>query len=221
MQADYKCRQSYGAVTKKDIPLDEPKKIMDFLEVALKKLIHKCEKDDSEDDLTQKLVLISIAMDSIWGFVQQHKSKKNIFKEDIGVAPKSDDTNIFFVIEAKRLNTNLKKYREKEYVVGRYSNDKYEDSGGIERYKKEKHGKEFVFAGMIGYVQTDEFDIWENRVNTWIESEITSPSSSELIWCTKDKLISQKKSPIISRYSSIHDCLSRKEIYLEHVWVKL
>lgn len=221
MQADHKYCQSYGVVSKEDIPLDEPKKIMNFLEVGLEKLIIKSEKDDDEDDLTQKLVQISLALDSVWVFIQQRKSKKNKFKEDIGVSPKHDETNIFFVLEAKRLDTRLRSEREKEYVVGRFYKSKYVDSGGIERFKKEKHGKEFIYSGMIGYVQTDEFDIWENKINTWIEDEIVSATSSELVWGEKDKLINRNKNSFVSRYYSTHNCISHKKIYLEHLWVKL
>jgi len=70
-----------------------------------------------------------------------------------------------FVVESKRLPVpnNIKK-REKEYVLGNANN------GGIERFKKEIHGKHFYNCGMIGFVEKFTSSYWLNMINTWIRN---------------------------------------------------
>jgi hypothetical protein len=195
--------------SKEDVPLDEANNIINFLEQILYKLISEIEENDDEEDLTQKLVQLSNATDSVWVFVQENKNKKVKSKEDIGISPKSRPTKVFFVLEAKRLPSSSKK----EYIIG--------NTGGIERFKKDKHGKNFQRAGMIGYVQTYDFDTWKNKINSWIDEEIISPSPSALTWITNDKLVEQSQNFKIAQYTSIHNCLSKKNINLTHLWVKL
>ena len=77
----------------------------------------------------------------------------------------------FFKIEVKRL-TNLGVARQKEYVIGRMGKEKYKESGGIERFKKGIHGSKLKFAGMIGYIQKEDFDYWFAEVNSWISDLI-------------------------------------------------
>lgn len=38
-----------------------------------------------------------------------------------------------------------------------------ENSGGIERFKNGRHGKDVVNAGIIGYIQTDSPAYWIQR----------------------------------------------------------
>jgi hypothetical protein len=73
---------------------------------------------------------------------------------------------------------------------------------------------------MIGYVQTDDFDVWFEKINSWIDEEIVSPTSSELIWKKKDKLSLDKKDKIFHTYLSEHRCKT-KEIDMYHIWLDL
>ena len=209
MYADRRINNSLGNVSKNEIPLVEPFEIMNFLEKMLKFAISEIEIDDDEDLITQKILQISIASNSSLVFVAQNKTKGVQSKEDIGVSPKSNPTKVFFVIEAKRLPSSSKK----EYLIG--------VTGGIERFKREKHAKNFDYAGMIGYVQKKTFDDWENEINAWINEEIKSPSSCNLRWSEDDKLIKESSSQETARYSSKHLCISKKEIKLFHLWINL
>lgn len=207
MQADRKMNNCIGVVTKNDIPLVEPYAIMKFLEKVLLDVVSEIEIDDEEDHITQKIVQLSIVMDSSWVFIQQNKNKGSRASEDIGVSPKSNPTKVFFVIEAKRLPSSSKK----EYIIG--------NTGGIERFKREKHAKNFFYAGMIGYVQNNDIESWEKRINAWIDEEITTSSSSDLIWSNIDKLNCTKSIRKLSKYSSKHLCISGKNIELIHLLI--
>ncbi|WP_457748602.1 hypothetical protein, partial [Sulfurimonas sp.] len=96
----------------------------------------------------------------------EYTSKGNAPQDDIAVRAKDGviigginyySNEPFIVFEAKRLNNTLGKSRKKEYVVGRVykdsqGNNKYLNSGGMERFKKEIHGKRLKYVGMIGYM---------------------------------------------------------------------
>ena len=112
------------------------------------------------------------------------------------------------------------KKRKKEYVVGRYDDAKYIESGGIERFKKEIHGSGLVYVGMIGYMQTDDFDSWLEKVNNYISDEVSSPSSTELIWEEMDKLIVNNENKLFNTYLSQHKCKT-KDISMYHIWIDL
>jgi len=215
-------RKISAGFTKEDIPLNESDNIMYFFENIINKFISEVEDDDNEESLTQKLVQLSNAEDSMWVFVQENKNKKIRSKEDIGISPKSKPTKVFFVLEAKRLNSN-KSYnkRRKEYVVGRYDKEKYIDSGGIERFKKDKHGANLKLSGMIGYLETENFESWKDKINGWIDDEISTPTSKELSWDFDDKLVEQNKMIQTARFISTHNRLSETKINLTHLWIKL
>jgi len=74
---------------------------------------------------------------------------------------------------------------------------------------------------MIGYIQTDDFDIWQDKINSWIDEEIKSSLSSDITWLTNDKLVEQSKDSKIAQYTSVHNRLSKTDIHLTHLWVKL
>lgn len=221
MLVDKKRDTCIGKVSKDDLPIDEVEKVLSFLEDVLIKLtisrIH-------EDSITQRLVQLALSNQCPllkWIFIKDNEDNESGMREDIAISPQADPHNIFFLIEAKRLDVSLKKDREKEYVIGRKSGKKYIDAGGIERFKKEKHAKNFNNAALIGYILTDDFLIWENKINTWIEDEIRKASSLELYWEVGDKLINIKSSDKISKYKSYHSCLSGKQIILTHLWVMI
>ncbi len=70
-----------------------------------------------------------------------------------------------FTIEAKRLpapkKTKKDHSRKKEYVCG--------NGGGIERYKKGKHGKGLTQSAIIGYIQDKDCNYWFKFINKWIQ----------------------------------------------------
>lgn len=80
-----------------------------------------------------------------------------------------------FSVEAKRLPTPRGQDRTKEYVLGA--------GGGIERFKREDHGKGLPNCGMLAFIEKQDFAHWYSTVNYWI----TDASISEL-WSTEECL---------------------------------
>ena len=190
-------------------------RVIELIEDNITLFIEKYTGVHAEKDLNQNfsLCMNTKAKDELFTFSNEYKDiiLATPHKVDFGVVI-DGETEAFFVLEAKRLNTSLPKAREKEYIVGKL--------GGIERFKKEKHGKSLTHVGMIAYVQTDNSGIWLDKINDWIDEEITSPTSSELTWVNKDKLVIDKEEAIYSTYSSTHQCLT-KDINMYHVWIDL
>src|ERR1035437_3482490 len=102
----------------------------------------------------------------------------------LGAAP-------IFIIEAKRLSG-----RHYDYV-----RDVRGKTGGIERFKKECEGfgKHLSYSAMIGYVQENTFEYWEQRINHWIDELINS--SNDVEWNTEDKMIADDN---FAHYKSRH-----------------
>jgi hypothetical protein len=125
----------------------------------------------------------------------------------------------FFSMEAKRLD-KISKIREKEYVLGHFENGRYIDCGGVERFKKEIHGKGLQYAAMIGYVQKVDFEYWLHAINSWIDDLIAEKIPSTVNWSKKDKLSALRKTPETAKFQSEN---SRKtgSIVLFHLWVNL
>ncbi len=169
----------------------------------------------NETDLNQNFALCmnSRAKDELFTLSNEYKDiiKATPHKVDFGIVP-DGETDAFFVLEAKRLDTTLGKARKKEYIIGKL--------GGIERFKNQKHGGELTHVGMIGYMQTDDFDTWFAKINSWIDEEIKAPASIELTWEEKDKLKSDKESKLFNTYLSQHQCKT-KDISMYHIWINL
>lgn len=157
--------------------------------------------------------------------------KGNSSKVDVGVYAQSevivvndrqfDENESFFKIEAKRLG-KLEKVREKEYIVGQFDKDeKYKNSGGIERFKKGIHGGKLKHAALIGYVQLHDFNHWFKTINGWI----TDLSKAKPEFWSESELL-QKESFLseLSTYISYHLRVQKggkDEIKLHHFWVNL
>lgn len=212
------------------------KKVFTFIEECLPEFKNKYSSLKPEDGLTQELVYIldnkSREELPLCGFSTEHMedtTRGNSRRDDIGIRAIKGITihttfypnnKPFIVIEAKRLDSKIVKKRKKEYVVGRYDDAKYIESGGIERFKKEIHGSGLVYVGMIGYMQTDDFDSWLEKVNNYISDEVSSPSSTELIWEEMDKLIVNNENKLFNTYLSQHKCKT-KDISMYHIWIDL
>lgn len=131
-------------------------------------------------------------------------------KPDIGVflAGKLGTSKPFFHIECKRLPARNKKY-EQEYVKGHL--------GGIQRYKEGKHGSNFAYSAMIGYIQDQNFEYWFGQINRWINDLI---QLEPLFWKETDKLI-ERDSTKKNKFISTHYKVNNEYIKLYHYWVSL
>ena len=121
-------------------------------------------------------------------------------------------TNLpLFIVEAKRLPApSNKKIREKEYVIG------CKDNGGIERYKKEIHGKNFDQCGMIGFIEKFSQTFWINIINKWIND--LAKDGHE--WKEDEQLIIRKNEVDFSYLVSIaHRKISGNDVLLHHWWI--
>lgn len=133
-----------------------------------------------------------------------------------------DDSPSLIKFEAKRLNSRLPSKREKEYVCGEYSEGKcIKNSGGIERFKNGRHGRDVSNASIIGYIQTDSPKHWFQKINSWIQEQITSPSDNQLSWSKKDLLSLNVEDSILSEYTSISDRIHNDEVQLRHFWIDI
>ena len=123
--------------------------------------------------------------------------------------------------EAKRLSSELPQNREREYVIGEYDNGKQiRNSGGLERFKNLRHGKDVDHAGMIAYVQTGSFDIWVTKINNWIQNEIKNPHDPLLIWDSDDLLQSKLSKLNLRSFLSYPKRKIRRQLMMHHFWIK-
>ncbi|CAN5386268.1 hypothetical protein BH23BAC1_BH23BAC1_05640 [soil metagenome] len=124
--------------------------------------------------------------------------------------------------ESKRLSASLPSSREKEYVIGEYENDSQtKNSGGIERFKNLRHGKDVNHSGLIGYIQTGTFKHWEEKVNSWIAEEIKNPHDATLVWDNNDYLKTNLANDKINSYLSNPKRKIITELKMHHIWVQL
>lgn len=149
---------------------------------------------------------------------------------DIGVLSSRDESikigakcysnrESFFSMEAKRL-CKISKARKKEYLVGRMEKGKYIERGGVERFKKEIHGKKLKYGAMIGYVQEQSFEYWHNTINSWIGELIIETSGSSIKWTEKDKLSAIYQYEVTAKFKS-ENARKSGSIMLFHLWVRL
>lgn len=125
----------------------------------------------------------------------------------------------FFSLEAKRL-CNLGKKRSKEYLIGRFENDKYVSTGGVERFKQQIHGRNLKYGAIIGYVQKHDFTHWYDVINSWIDQLIAKRLPSPVHWTLNDKLKKDCIKACTARFTSENSRQS-DDIRLFHLWVSL
>lgn len=159
------------------------------------------------------------SLQPIFKFTNQPK------RADIGVylgrQYNSYNTNIFCWIEAKRLPTPKSARRdEREYVFVDHSQNQFEGNGGIERFKLNKHGEGLPVAIMFGYVQSNTFEYWEEKVNQWLQTYSSMvPSYSD------EKL--ERIGPNANRFLSTHQRIDYKnkqrmqDIKICHFWIAI
>ncbi len=163
---------------------------------------------------------------SPWFFHHQNIEDETVnTSTDFAVFPKSEGQYEYALIafEAKRLSRSLPKKREREYVIGEYNTkgSQIKNSGGIERFKNERHGADLKVAGFIGYLQTGSFDEWVKKINGWIQDEITFSHDKSIIWNSYDKLKIHKVAGRVATYKSTSSRKTRANISFRHLWVKL
>lgn len=133
-------------------------------------------------------------------------------------------------IEAKRLPTHSTPMegldREREYVVGDWaarSSPVKKLKGGIERFKEGVHGHDLKRAGMIGFIQRENFVFWLEKVNEWICELISNPVPRHLSkWDAQDCLVGPLTSCLgVFESSSCHARCSGEDISIRHFWLDL
>jgi len=112
-----------------------------------------------------------------------------------------------FSVEAKRLPTPGGQNRFKEYVLGA--------GGGIERFKREDHGKGLSNCGMLAFIEKQDFAHWYSLINLWITDASVSES-----WSTAECLIDYTISATWAKSKSI---VKRKssDLNLIHFWINV
>lgn len=137
----------------------------------------------------------------------------------IGRQYSSYNARKFCWIEAKRLPTpNSNDRDEREYVFVDHS--QFKGNGGIERFKLNKHGEGLPVAIMFGYVQSNTFEYWEEKVNQWLQAYSSMiPSNSN------EKLI--RIGPNANRFRSTHlridykSKLKMSDVAIFHFWITM
>ena len=220
MQANNKSikRISNGSLRQEDTPLHIL--VIEFIERNVLFFIRDYIDGEAEKGLNSNFVLCMNNLCTNELFIFHHEDIETPSSGispsiDIGVYTKAKGRRgqRFFALEAKRLCNSLPLARKKEYVIGH--------GGGIERFKRDIHASKLTNAAMLGYVQTDSFDIWKTRINDWINDEITFSSSPDLKWFTKDSLIEEYQSLQIAKFKSSHSRISKSQITLIHLWINL
>ncbi|MCP9752356.1 hypothetical protein [Ferruginibacter sp. HRS2-29] len=190
--------------------------------------------DENENAITNRLCkTLSFKKPSEYPFYFHHQNienEKENTSTDFAVfgtyayAQENDneDSPSLIKFEAKRLNSSLPAIREKEYVCGQYIGGKcVKNSGGIERFKNGRHGKDVINAGIIGYVQTDSPTHWLAKVNEWIKEQVKSPSDTRLKWMNHDNLIRSTLKGNISEYLSSSSRIFGDTIQVRHFWIDI
>ncbi|MFM9951472.1 MAG: hypothetical protein ACKV1O_26290 [Saprospiraceae bacterium] len=135
----------------------------------------------------------------------QSKKTKGL-RRQVDLAIRLLNGSRILALEGKRLYTT----NDKQYVSG--------NTGGIARFKREDHGKELVFACMVGYVQFETFNFWQKKINSWIINE--QSKSSNLLWNDADLLSAPiEKSPHFAICKSQHQRITQAAIDLCHYWI--
>jgi hypothetical protein len=119
-----------------------------------------------------------------------------------GVSKKS-----LFSVEVKRLPTPEGHNRTKEYVLG--------DGGGIERFKREYHGKGLSNCGMLAFIEKYDFSHWYTTINSWITDNVASK-----LWSTEECLTNLTVNTTWAKSLSI---VKRKSsnMTLIHFWINI
>ena len=183
----------------------------------------------NENGLTQRLVNLLQARRNYepFFFDKEHmetETKGNSPRADFAILTRREvrlagqrqpERQVVMVFEAKRLDRQLPRQREREYVIGTSQN------GGIERFRSQAHGRNVAQGGLIAYVQSDGFAYWEATVNDWIRALSHEAASGATPWQPTECLHAQPSAtPTVARFTSTHP-RALGQISLHHLWVNL
>ena len=183
-----------------------------------------CSEESADENLiTQELIYFledSRESNKIPLFRFHHQLYEYRRSSDIGIINvkaydcwSPERTKAFFLIEAKRLPSPG---RKKEYVSG--------NSGGIERYKKEHHGKGLDGSAMVGYVQKHNCGYWHGEINKWINELIATNTAIDIRWDSDDLLTLEADFNTAQKYTSQHSRIGKAKtppIRLHHYLIDL
>lgn len=124
---------------------------------------------------------------------------------------------VITVFECKRLPLP-EKNRKDEYVIG-YK----KPTGGIQRIKLEKHGKYHDVIGMIGFVQENIFQYWQDTINNCIKRISSTLYARERYWTDQEILQEIEHDQFGRKYHgiSIHPRITMEDIVIHHLWIQL
>lgn len=152
----------------------------------------------------------------------EDESKGNSPAVDICVFSCLDDTAEDLpkvaVLEGKCLTSNADKRRRREYVHGISRSGS--PCGGIQRFKMAVHGHKMTCGtALVGYMQTDDFFTWHDRINAWIKA-LAAEEGHCPPWSEDETLSNPVENAGVATCESMicrkDDCLP-----LIHIWVDL
>jgi hypothetical protein len=114
-----------------------------------------------------------------------------------------------YVVEAKRLPSPI---YDKEYVIGLNNN------GGIERFKRGKHGQGLNKCGMMGFIEDKDFKFWLKQINLWIAQEVKANPSE---WSNTEILKREKSDINFCTFKSTVKRKALQDLRLSHSWIKI
>lgn len=158
-----------------------------------------------EDDISKELLRFFNDKSRTENLFFQFNEKKGVDFDVFLAHPFTMGAKPLFMIEAKRLSK-----KHYDYVSGR--------TGGIERIKREQDafGAHLSNGAMIAYIQDNDVQFWEKRINTWIKDLINK--ETDINWCEDDLLSPNNQ---FSDYTSTHERVSKDPITLYHYWLTL
>ncbi len=224
MQADLYKEEKNKPIFRSIQPNTSIINLLNFIEIHAE-LFSKLYSDSSfnEKQLNQELEIILNNTSSHLGlpytfkgnyidiYTQMSDKKREV---DLAVIfnENKQNTKAFFVFEMKRLPAPPPSNREQEYLIG--------DLGGIERFKKELHGRSLKFVGMIGYIQNHNFQYWFNQINKWILGLSKIKNVNDVYWDKSEILCKIQVSSKTARYISFN--LGKSKYFkIFHIWLKI
>ncbi len=191
--------------------------VLDFLELHLPKFSENYQKNDKEDEwnLNEELFafLDIYSRDYAFQFIPEYRYK-NKSRPDFGIKEvKTDEAGIytydkkaehFFDIECKRLYHPT---ISKKYVSGK--------TGGIQRFKENRHGVNLPYSAMIGYVEIENFKFWHKKVNSWISIK------EEHLKFEVNKIANVEINKMAKLKSTHIRNIENTKIELTHFWVNI
>jgi len=181
--------------------------------------ISKIKKKLNEEELTQEFVAHLRRNSGEFPFCVGQE-KKDIYKlakgkPDIYFYSKevADTTESIFDLEAKRLPPPKDKRREKEYVVG----EGVKATGGLQRFKRELHGKGLTNCGMLAFIEQQNPLFWKSQINKWISDLCQTDNEWSLDELLDEILQKDKFTYLVSNLKKV----SNQNSNMHHFWIDI